>query len=215
MIMKIAANVFYKQSPDQRNRFLRLEPGEPVPPNGLMVVARDPFWIRDSSLPGIAAYMDELKAIDRIFPYHHELALNMVKWYEMIVDRLQGGNFQSLQATWISSYLQWCDTLLERNPRHADVHMFRAQALFRSPCSSEWHKSLLNQSIDEWETVLELSPITSSHRRACALTLSAIGKYYEQNGESERALTLKTRASEINAQAEELEKKLAQAQLYQ
>lgn len=215
---KIAANcVFYKQSPDQRNRFLRLEPGEPVPPNGLMVVARDPFWIRDSSLPGIAAYMDELKAIDRIFPYHHELALNMVKWYEMIVDRLQGGNFQSLQATWISSYLQWCDILLERNPRHADVHMFRAQALFRSAMflKNESTNSLLNQSIDEWETVLELSPITSSHRRACALTLSAIGKYYEQNGESERALTLKTRASEINAQAEELEKKRAQAQLYQ
>ena len=211
------ACVFYKPSPDTRNRFLKLEPGEAVPTDGLMIVARDAFRIRDAALEDIASWISEMKRMDALFPHHHELALNIIKWYELHVDYVFGPAFKEKRAAWIEQYLLWCKILKDRNPYHADVRMFHAQALLRAALifNNEQTQDLIEQVLAEWQVVMELTPITAGHKHAFAAALSAMSDYYQQQGKSARAEEFGKRSAAMRKKAQEMDEKRAQARLYQ
>ncbi|MCK5861538.1 MAG: O-antigen ligase family protein [Candidatus Hydrogenedentes bacterium] len=210
------ACVFYKPAPDQKNRFLRLPPEESVPKNGLMVVARKPFHIRDAAMDNIVSWIEELIKIDQRFPHHHELALNIIKWYEMHVDFVYGPKFEEIRPLWISEYLKWSGILAQRNPHHADVRMFHAQALLKAALLNENDESekLIEQAVQEWETVIALTPITHGHKYAYAATLSSLGDYYKEKGDKERAKNFKEQAEVMRLKAADIQEKRREAHLY-
>lgn len=211
------ASVFYKPAPDQRNRFLRLQPEEPIPADGLMVVARKPFYVRRCAMDNIAAWIEELKQLDSWFPHHHELALNIVKWYEMLIDYVYGSYFVEKRPIWISEYLRWNDILAQRNPHHADVRMFHAQALLKVALlhQDEQSEDLMKQAVQEWDAVLTLTPISHGHRYACAAALMTIGDYYNKSGDTERANNFRKRAEQLRGEAAKIQKEREQSHLYQ
>lgn len=209
--------VFYKPAPNHRNRFLRLEEGEPIPDDGLMIVGRSAYYIRDCAMESIAAWIEELKRVDRIFPHHHELALNIVKWYELHVDHTRGKAYQEEWPVWLSEYLNWTRILKQRNPYHADVRMFYAQALMRVALlrNDDTSQELIAQAMEEWKVVMALTPITTSHKYAYAATLASLGDYYKEQGEEGLAAEMKNKAEEMRLKALDMQEQRIQAQLYQ
>jgi len=202
--------VFYKPAPDRQNRFLRLEEGEPIPEDGLMMVGKQAYYVRDYAMESITAWIEELKRVDIIFPHHHELALNIVKWYELHIDHTRGEKYKDQWPVWISEYLAWTRILKQRNPYHADVRMFHAQALQRVALlrNDETSEKLIAQA-------MELTPITSNHKFAYAATLASLGDYYKGKGRDDQATEMKNKAEEMRLKALDIQEQRIQAHLYQ
>jgi hypothetical protein len=208
--------VFYKPAPDRQNRFLRLEEGEPIPDNGLMMVGKQAYYVRDCAMENIAAWIEELKRVDRIFPHHHELALNIIKWYELHIDHTRGETYAEALPIWVSEYLKWSRILMQRNPHHADVRMFHAQALLRVALlrRDETCEELMAQALEEWQVVMDLTPITTGHKHAYAAALASMGDYYKENGRNDLAAEMRDKAEEMRLKALDMQEQRIQAQLY-
>ncbi|HDP35419.1 MAG TPA: O-antigen ligase domain-containing protein, partial [Candidatus Hydrogenedentes bacterium] len=206
------ACMFYKPSPDQPNKYVRVQPGEAAPLDGLMVPYRNPYRVRNRALDNIAAWIKELERIDGWFPHNHELALNIMKWYEMHVHYVFGVD----RSFWIDEYLRWGGTLARRNSRHPDARMFYAQALLwpalnESEVDSEM---LILKSLEEWREIMALTPITPGHRYHYAAALSDIADFYDKKGENARAGELREQAQALRLEAEEIQQKRMEAHLY-
>ncbi len=207
---------YYQPSPHQPNRFLRLPPGELPPRNGLMVVAHNPFQVRNRAVRNIAAWIDELERIDRWFPHNHELAMNLVRWYELHVHYVHGPPFEEQRSFWIERYLGWSETLVRRNPFHADVRMFHAQALLWPAINvpESYDDTLIQRSLEHWEKALTLAAITPGHRFSYAYWLTVMANYYSERGDAEYANELMDRARALHEEAQELQQRRIEAQMY-
>ncbi len=208
--------VYYEPSPSEPDRFLRLERGELPPGNGLMLVANRPYRIRDAALERIAEWMEELERIDRWFPHNHELAIKMVEWLQLHVHHVYGPQFEEMRPQWIADYLKWAETVMLRNPYHADAHRlyWRALLWYTFHTDDVDKEELFPKIIEQAHIILELTPIEPRSRNAYAFALSEMGAYYAEQGDDERAAALMKQAEEWEQKARDLMAARRQAQVY-
>lgn len=205
---------FYKPSPDVEGRFLLLEPGESIPDDGL-VVARQPFVVRDHALSaGIPEWMDELKSIDSRFPASSDLALYIATWYELLLRNVHGYLNDVHRPDWVNGYLEWAAAAASRNPYNADMRMYYARALVW-PVIFESHPEALRdadtyiaRSLEQWEAVIDLSPISPGHRYQYAGAMDMIADYYDNHDNRDIAHLHREKAEALRSDAASLQQQM-------
>ncbi len=210
---------FYKPSQEVARRFLLREPGEPIHPEGLMVVRR-PFLTRRLALERIAYWLEELETLDRRFPFSPELALHIATWYEMHVHHIINFDGDVHRPGWVANFLKWAEIMTLRNPTHADMRMYYARALLWPALHEPFEGAQRDQdeyigkSVAQWEHMLALAPISPGHRYHYIAALELIANHYSEHGDEDSAKHHRERAAELRTEAVELQRKRQEAQLY-
>ncbi len=207
---------FYKPVPGEAHRYARLDPGESIPSDALMVV-RKPWRSVQLAVQEMPRWLAELEALDRRFPHSPELAIHIAKWYEMLVETMNTANYLDARPEWIAKYIHWTEVCKQRNPYHADIRVLHAIALLWPVLHEEgWdNEELLKQSLAEWEQALALSPIWPGHRHTYAAMMTAVAERFNKQGMPERAAWFASEAEAKRREARTLEVQRAEAQIYQ
>lgn len=206
---------FYKPLPESRGRFGRLEEGDPIPPNALVVV-RKPWMMRRAAGESALNWVRELEYQDRRFPHSPELAMHLAKWYEFYAQCFVGPAYAEQRPEWIRNYLYWSETMLNRNPKHADMRMIHANTLMwkllEAPEGDE--EDLLREAEKHFQEMLRLSPILPRHRYAYAGVLKRLAEYFQEKGQNERATEYQSRAQELQREGDDLQERRKEMHLY-
>lgn len=206
---------FYKPIPDQVGRFARMKGDEPVPPNALAAVTR-PWKVREMAIHSAMDWIQELERQDKRYPYSPVLAMNIARWYELYATIITIPEFSEQRPGWISNYLKWCETMVQRNPYHADVRMFYANALLWELLKAPGNEKdfLPGKIVEEYETILKLSPISPQHRYMYAGTLEQLADYAAKQGEEAQSAAYLKEAKKLREDVKILENQRREAHLY-
>ncbi len=206
---------FYKPIPDSRGQFARLEKGDPVPDNALVVV-RKPWMMRRAAGESALHWVRELETQDRWFPHSPELAMHLAKWYEFYVQCFVNPAYAERRSEWIQKYMYWSETMLNRNPMHADMRLLRANALIwkllEAPDGDE--DFLWEQAQTELQEMLRLSPIFPRHKYAYAGILNRMAGYFKEKAQTDRETACREKADTLRREAKEQEEQRNLTGLY-
>ena len=200
-----AGSAFYKPVPEAPGRFVRLSGDEAVPDNALVAVYK-PWMMHKTAAKSAIKWVRELEAQDRRYPHWPILALHIAKWYEAYLFNVWQSEFQKQRPEWIANYMRWSETMVRRNPSHADMRMLYGNALMWQAMSVPGVDTvtLAAKSEAEFDEMIRLSPIFPQHRYAYAGAMNRIARYYESVGKSELAAAYAEKERDMVAQAEAL-----------
>ncbi len=208
-------STFYKPIPETPGHFARMEKGEPVPPNALVAVQK-PWMMRRIAGEAALKWVQELEMQDRRFPHSPELAMNLAKWYEYYVQGFVGEAYSDRRPAWIEKFMDWSETMLKRNPKHADMRLIYANALvwklLKEPGGEE--EALLKGAEEQFEEMVRLSPILPRHRLAYAGVWERLADYFKEKSLDDREATCREKARELRREAQELQAFRNETHLY-
>ena len=192
-----------------------MEKDEPVPMNALVAVTR-PWMVREMAIRSCLKWIEELERQDRRFPHSPILALHIVRWYELYAN-LNMPEFSAQEPEWIAKYLKWSEIMVQRNPCHADMRMFYTNSLIWKLLEAYGtEKDALPAKIEEeYETILQLSPITPQHRHMYAGALDQLADNATKQGLETDAAAYREKAQKLRDAVKILEEQRREAHLYQ
>ncbi len=206
---------FYKPIPETRGQFARLEKGDPIPDNALVVVQKA-WMMRRAAGESALEWVRELELQDRWFPHSPELAMHLAKWYEFYVQAFVTPAYAERRPEWIRKFMDWSEIMLYRNPMHADMRLIRANALvwklLEAPEGDE--ELLWAQAQQEFEEMLRLSPIFPRHKLAYAGVLERMTAYFEETAQNEQAAVCREKADLLQQEAKEQQEERNATGLY-
>ena len=191
--------------PDRARGVRRVQPGEAVPPNAVLVIT---YPVRAIWRGFQAAYrwMDELESYDARFPYDPDLALHLSRWCELMVMVCHGEELAEKRREYMDRMLYWAQTAVRRSPLHADVYMNHGSALWTyaafapGPEKAECYRL----AIEQFRRATELSPTQVLPPIYQADACRKLADAYQEIGDEANAQRYLQEADALDAQVEAL-----------
>ena len=191
--------------PDRTRGARRVQPGEPVPPNAVLVIT---YPVRAIWRGFQAAYrwIDELESYDARFPYDPDLALHLSRWCELMVTVCHGEELEEKRREYMDRLLYWAQTAVHRSPLHADVYMNYGGALWTyaafapGPEKAECYRL----AIEQFRRAAELTPTQVLPPIHQADACRKLAEAYLEIGDDANADRYLQEAEALDAQVEAL-----------
>ncbi len=191
--------------PDRARGARRVQPGEPVPPNAVLVVTypERAVW---RGFQAAYRWIDELESYDARFPYDPDLALHLSRWCELMVTVCHGDELKEKRREYMDRLMYWAQTAVRRSPLHADVYMNYGGALWTyayfapGPDKAECYRL----AIEQFRRAAELTPTQVLPLMYQADACRKLADAYRDIGDDANADRYLQEAGAVDAQVEAL-----------
>ncbi|NLN92167.1 MAG: O-antigen ligase family protein [Candidatus Hydrogenedens sp.] len=210
--------MFYRPNPLEPGKFHRIDEGDPIPDNALAIVRR-PWNLVKAAVPFGLQRIEGLIEQDKRFPHSTELALHIVKWYELFARHVVFEEFMDLRSEWEARYLEWAEIVVNRNPHHADLHLFLGNAclwmgIWGYDEDDDIRRGYLQRAEISFEEMLQYCPISPHHLRAYSYAFQEMSQWYGEKGDEDLAESYMERSLAMLEKAQFLERERSLSHVY-
>lgn len=127
-----AFGVLQTYGPDGTSPPRRVQPGEKMPPNTVLVIT-NPRAAIPATEKAVAGVLERLEAADEIFPFSADHAWHICRMYQLLINsgQMTGRPAVELQPL-TQSALAWARTAVERGPTQAKYRIILGSSLFHA-----------------------------------------------------------------------------------
>ncbi len=209
--------VVYAPLPDTPKGMKRLQPGEIIPENAVLLI-KDPLMAFQTAWKHGLDWVAELERIDRRFPYSPDLALHIAQWYDLLVSAETPSGVEDKKREYADKLVIWSQEALWRSPLHPDMHLNLAQAFWTLGNLNNGLERFkwLERALDEFKQASLINRATAFHLRRYLDALNAVGEACRQSGNpaqaeayAQQAASVEQEIKAIRAANQKLKKKKA------
>lgn len=196
----------YEPMPNTPRGARRLEPGDPIPDDAILMVTR-PWRVFNYTREGIDRILAELESIDRRYPYSEDLAIHFTEWYQLLLDVLLNESHNDLRRQYWERRTFWAREVARRSPALADAHLFCGHQLWVRAAHPDATnpEPLLLEALDHFRKAVQLGPNLPKNCYMLSSASQALGNLYKSVGRDEEAAQRIREAETMKKQGDDLQ----------